>query len=496
MSRDGYSDYEELLNMYSKDKKNTDGTSDFESEIKRSQNERRKKVDDFKIDIPADQSSEKPSYKGGVYFSNPPRDIEKAAMREKNTGSQKRASAKNESAPKKFTVSAPPATAKQKKAIAIKQAKAKKRAEMFGGRFSSSEKLSKLALCVAIVVFTSVIICVYGIGCINDVLALKTKDISVEVTVSENMTDNEVIDILEDNGLIKNELFCKSFVKILRMTGSGKTRPYVSGVYTLSPGDGLEKMLSTMKADITLSETVTLTFPEGWTIDEIAEKLEANEVCTAASFVSTLQTVDFSDDYSFIADIPNKEQRFRVLEGYIYPDTYEFYVGENASSVVRKFLDNFKNKWTEDYEKQAEKLGVTMDEVVVLASILQKEAASAKQMPDISSVLYNRLDKPSVFPWLQCDSTEVYLLERIKPTLTSSADDTEKYVEYRDNYDTYSTECKGLPIGSICNPGDDAIKAALNPSETDYFYFCHDKDGNVYYANTFAKHQQNLRKID
>lgn len=496
MSRDEYSDYEELLNMYGDSNSAKKKKSDLESEIERSQSERRKKVDDFKIDISSDTSREKPSYKGGVYFSNPPRDIEREAMREKKANAGTTAGDKKAPNAKKFEVSAPPATAKQKKAIAIKEAKAKKRAAMFGGRFSSSEKLSKLALGVAIVIFTSVIICVYGIGCINDVLALNVKDVSVEVTVSENMTDNQVIDILEDNGLIKNELFCKAFVKILSMTGSGRTRPYVSGVYTLSPGDGLEKMLSTMKADITLSETVTLTFPEGWTIDEIAEKLEANEVCTAASFVSTLQTVDFSDDYSFIADIPDKEQRFRVLEGYIYPDTYEFYVGENASSVVRKFLDNFKSKWTDDYAKQAKKLGVSMDEVIVLASILQKEAASAAQMPEISSILYNRLDNQSAFPWLQCDSTEVYLLETIKPTLTSSTDDTEKYVEYRDNYDTYSTECKGLPIGAICNPGDDAIKSALNPADTNYYYFCHDKDGNVYYANTFAKHQQNLRKID
>lgn len=500
MARDDFSDYEELLNMYAeesdspKQKKST-AQADLENELERSQSERRKRVQNFKVDISSDSSADKPSYKGGVYFSNPPRDIDKEAQREKKANARKTQNTSKSQQAKKFSVSAPPATAKQKKAIALKEAKAKKRAEKFGGKLLASEKFSKFALCAAIVVFTSVILCIYGIGCINDVLALNVDDVSVEVTVSENMTDGEVIDILEDNDLINHGLFCKAFVKILDITSDSKKSTYVSGVYTLSKSYGLEKMLSTMKADITLSETVTLTFPEGWTIDQIAEKLEANEVCTAASFISTLQTVDFSEEYSFIAAIPQKELRFRLLEGYIYPDTYDFYVGENASSVVRKFLNNFKSKWTDEYQAQADALGVSVDEAIVVASILQKEAASDVQMPNISSIIYNRLGNQSAFPWLQFDSTEVYLLETIKPTLTSSTEDTEKYVEYRDNYDTYSTECTGLPVGAICNPGDDAIKAALNPANTDYYYFCHDDDGNAYYANTFAKHQQNLRKI-
>ena len=87
-----------------------------------------------------------------------------------------------------------------------------------------------------------------------------------------------------------------------------------------------------------------------------------------------MQNVDFSEDYDFIKSIPNKEKRFRVLEGYMYPDTYEFYVGENASSVARRFLDNFKNRWTDEYEKQAKERGLSLDEVIIMASILQEEA--------------------------------------------------------------------------------------------------------------------------
>lgn len=510
MSRDDFNDYEELLNLYSSNdtssrekkepatKKNTTSSrSDFDTDFLRSENERKKRVQNFNVDISSDSTPEKRSFKSGVYFSNPPRDIDKEAQREKMANStaprmqRTQKTAKEPKVPnaKKFEVSAPPATEKQKKLIAKKKAKAQKRANTFLGKLLSSEKLSKVALFVAIVGLTSVILCIYGIGCINDVLAIKTDDVAVEVNVSQGMSDGDVIDILGDNDLIKHELFCKLFIKAF-----GKSGDYVSGVYTLTPSMGVEDMLATMKADVTLSETVTLTFPEGWTVDQMAEKLESNEVCSASAFLTTIRTVDFSEEYDFIAAIPNKDKRFRLLEGYMYPDTYEFYIGENASSVVRKFLDNFKNKWTDEYQKQADKLGVSLDEVITLASILQEEAASTEQMADISSVLYNRLNKPASFQWLQCDSTETYLLETIKPTLTSSTEDTQKYIEYRDNYDTYSTACTGLPIGAIANPGNAAIKAALNPSDTGYYYFRHDTKGGVYYASTFAEHERNGRK--
>ncbi len=488
MSKDNLNDYEELLSMFedkSVNKKTAPANPSDEEALK---SKRQKKVDDFKIDISSNSSYENPNYKGGVYFSNPPRDIDKAAQREKKA--TVRRNQRTKPAVDKFKVSTPPTTDAQNKAIAKREERNKKLQKSFLGKYFTSDKLSHLALAIAIIALSSVILCIYGIGCINDVLAIDVEDTAVEVEVSKGMSDSDVIDVLEDNDLIKNKLFCNLFIRFF-----GKDGDYVSGVYTLTPKMGLEKMLSTMKADITLSETVSLTFPEGWTIDQIAEKLEANEVCTAASFINTLQNVDFSEEYDFIKSVPNKEKRFRVLEGYMYPDTYEFYVGENASSVVRRFLDNFQNRWTDEYQKQADEMGVSLDEVITMASILQEEAASSSQMADIASVLYNRLDRPGTFPWLNCDSTEDYLLNVIKPTLTSSTEDTQKYIEYRDNYDTYSTECKGLPVGAIANPGDAAIRAALKPSGTNYFYFCHNTEtGDVYYANSMSEHEANMVK--
>lgn len=415
-------------------------------------------------DISSDSSRENNGSKSGVYFSNPPRNIKKQAQREQGIAlnrETKQAAKKRSDAIKKNA------------SVTIDKKK---------------ERYKNIGIMVAVIAVVSVILCCYGIGCINDVLALNVEEESVEVRVESGMTDNQVIDILHDNDLIKNKLFCKIFIKFFNKDGD-----YISGVYTLSPSLGVEKMISTMKTDYQSSETVTLTFPEGWTIEQMAEKLEANNVCTAKSFITTLQTVDFSEEYDFISYIKNPDKRFRMLEGYLYPDTYDFYVGENASSVVRRFLNNFESKWTDEYQTQMEKRGLTIDEVVIMASIIQEEAANQEQMGKISSVLYNRLDRPNAFPLLQCDSTEDYLLNTIKPALSSSVEDTHKYLEYRDNYDTYSDSCVGLPIGAITNPGGDAIYAALFPEETNYYYFRHDVEGGVYYAQTFAQHEENGR---
>ena len=429
-----------------------------------------------------ERENKKSSYKGEVYFSNPPQEIKEEAERQKREGVSPYGRYARKTNGDKVT-SAPPVTPKQRREIAMKNRQKERRAQ---GLLNTKEKLQRLAIYVLIVAISSAILCLYGIRCINDILAIDKTEYECEVTISAGATDSEVLSILKDNDLIRNELFCNLFVKLIN--GSGE---YVSGSYTLNADWGLEKMLSTMQAGNNYSETITLTFPEGWTIDQIAEKLEANKVCTASSFIKTMQSVDFSTEYAFLKNQANKESRFRILEGYIYPDTYEFYVGENASSVVRRFLDNFESKWTADYQKQAKELGMSVDEIVTLASIIQAEAANSGQMKDISSVLHNRLDKPATFPRLECDSTEKYLVETIKVTLTSSTTDTQKYIAYRDLYDTYSTDCTGLPVGAICNPGASAIAAALYPSDTNYNYFRHDVNGKVYYANSFAEHEQN-----
>ncbi len=335
-----------------------------------------------------------------------------------------------------------------------------------------------IAVCIA----AAVLISTYAISCMNDILAInRDSDTVITVNLPADADTKTAIDLLKDNGLIKHKMFCRAFSRFMNYRDDN----YLTGIYYLTESMGLENMLSSFKKATVSDETVTLTFPEGYSVDQIAEKLEKYEVCKASEFYATLKDVDFSSEYSFIAEEDNKELRYRVLEGYLYPDTYEFYIGENAASVIRKFLDNFNEKWTDEYSAQAQKLGMSIDDVITLASIIEKEAYGADQMPLVSSVLHNRINKSGLYPTLQCDSTTAYINDYISKNVTDSS----ALSKYTQNYSTY--KCEGLPVGAICNPGDDAINGALYPSETNYYFFLHDNNKKLYLAENDAQHREN-----
>lgn len=343
-----------------------------------------------------------------------------------------------------------------------------------------------MALVIGIILVVSIASSLYLISCMNDVLALRGTTTKVSVTIPENASQMDILQILQDNGLINHPHFCNFFVNTfynLRNRDTGKKAKdikYLNGIYQLDQKMGVEGMLNAIKDAPKSAETQKLTFPEGWTVDQIIERLEKYGVCSKNAFYENMQTVDFNE-YSFIKSLPDTSQRLRKLEGYLYPDTYEFYLEENESSVIRRFLDNFEEKFTSKYEERAKELGMTVDEIVIIASIIQKEAADADQMGLVSSVIHNRLERGMR---LECDATGAYVERYIKPNVSDG-----EYFAYREWYHTRI--CDGLPAGPICNPGADAIEAALYPDDTDYLYFYHDKNGKIYMAKTLAGHEAN-----
>lgn len=340
----------------------------------------------------------------------------------------------------------------------------------------------KTWITIAVCVVCAICLSSYLISCMNDVLAIRRDSENViSVTIPAETNTSDVINILKDNGLIKHKHFCKMFAKIMKYRDDN----YMSGIYYITKSMGVEKMLSTFKSPPSTGETVRLSFPEGYTADQIVEKLEKYEVCSADAIYKAMREVDFSSEYTFIKNEPNKEQRYRSLEGYLYPDTYDFYKGENASSVIRTFLNNFQKKWTDDYQKKADALNMSVDDIIKLASIIEKEAADATQMPLVSSVLHNRLNKPGLYPSLQCDSTADYINDYIAKNVTNATE----LAAYTSRYSTY--KCEGLPVGAICNPGNDSINAALNPAKTDYYFFAHDTNKKIYLAKNDSERQAN-----
>lgn len=332
----------------------------------------------------------------------------------------------------------------------------------------------------------SIILASVALSCINDVLAInRDGEETIEVVLPNDADTKAAVKVLDEAGLIKNSMFCNLFLSLMGESDEG----YLPGVYYFTDDLGVEKMIDRFKTSSTRGAMISVTIPEGYTIDQIFERLEKNDICTADSLYKTIDTIDFSEEYSFIAKIDNKEERYHALEGYMFPATYEFEQGADPATVIRKFLDTFKSRWTEEYAAKAAELGMSTDDIIRLASIIEKEGANHEQFGLISSVLHNRLNRSGLYPTLDCDSTKDYVINTVSQRVTS----TSKINAYILAYNTY--ECAGLPVGSICNPGAAAIEAALDPDTTQYYFFRHDNNGKIYMAETISQHDANGRTV-
>lgn len=229
------------------------------------------------------------------------------------------------------------------------------------------------------------------------------------------------------------------------------------------------------------NQVVTLTFPEGESLTEIFTALEENGVSTFAELTDMAENYDYSY-YPLIAAAPSSGRCYR-LEGYLFPDTYDFYVGEKPQDAIGRFLRNAEARITDSHRQRAAEMGYTIDQVLTVASLVQREGSNPNEVANIAAVIYNRLDAGMK---LEMDATITYIEDDVIPYFTGDID------PFRALYNTY--KCPALPAGPICNPGLTTIEAALYPSDAPYLYFCHDSSGNYYYASTYEEHEQNLQK--
>lgn len=346
-----------------------------------------------------------------------------------------------------------------------------------------------------IVGLISILVSIYAIFCLNDILAITKTQSNITVSCSQDIKDaDEAIDILSKKGLIKCKNFCKFFVSFRDkfITSSHLGGPYDAGVYYLNGKMGLEGMLFTLQGATKTDDVALLLFPEGYTVPEIIKKLDDNDVCDKEALYAAIQTTEYP--YSLVSKLKASDKIPYRLEGFMFPDTYEFYIGESASSVVKKFLANGDKKFKDKYSKRAKEMGYSVYEIMTIASIIQKEAADDDQMKKISAIIHNRIDdKTNAFPLLGCQSTKDYITNKVSPNLSSTAAHTADY--YMGYYDTnYGDEkvATGLPAGPICNPGISAIEAALYPSDSDDMYFFHDNQGKLYTAKTNSEFKEKI----
>ena len=312
---------------------------------------------------------------------------------------------------------------------------------------------------------------------------------TADVQIPEKATTETIADILYENGLIDNVLYFRVYSRLT--DADGKWQP---GAFTLQADMGFPTLIETLQT-APPRETVSVMLREGLTIDEMAEILEKNGVCSMQDFLDAVQFGEY--DYDFIHQIPtadeNDEMAYRVyrLEGYLFPDTYEFYVGSKGETVVDKMLANFDSKLTDSLLAQIEKQGWTLDEAITFASMVQGEGDTRENMDKVSRVLHNRLSSSkSDYKKLELCSTRDYANEMADNDHFSS--DVLHQV-----YNTYKRE--GFPIGPIGNPGMDALLASLNPSEDAeimkcYFFATDYKTMITYFSKNYQEHQAIIKK--
>ena len=292
------------------------------------------------------------------------------------------------------------------------------------------------------------------------------------VEIRAGMPTAQIAAELKDSGAINNALMFRLYSKL-----TGKDGTYKYGVYTFTNELGYKELAAMLQTDGAKADTVTVTIPEGATIDDIIKLLEKNNICSKQDFRNAVLNGNYSE-FDFVAEIP-KEQVYYQFEGYLFPDTYDFYCYDDkeecAELAIRRMLQNTANKLTPEVRKNAETMGRKLHEILTMASIIELEASSApEEMANVSAVFYNRLS------W-----DEPHLL---------GSSPTADYPYGNGRYNTNITE--GLPPGPLCAPSLKAIEAAANPTKNfTATYFVTDSEMKFYYNNSLAAHQQTIASL-
>lgn len=337
-------------------------------------------------------------------------------------------------------------------------------------------KLSSRAIYIICVVLVSCLLAEIGWLAVNEVCALNKEPLTAEVEISEDDGLGEIATKLKKAGIIESKFLFK-----LYGTVSHAARKIDSGVYTLNTDMDYHCLEQTMQMGAGASATVTVTIPEGYTVQQIIELLAENNVSTVDNLTEAAKNYVF-EDYSFV-DNDNLGNISR-LEGYLFPDTYEFYAKEEATSALSRLLDNFNSRVIEDEDMANLLKGKDLKEIITIASLIEKETDGTDRAT-IASVIYNRLNHSGETAYLlQIDASLVYAAGR---EITQ-----EDYETLDSPYNLYKNQ--GLPPTPIANPGIASIKAALEPKDTDYYFYALDVNGEFGTANrhvfskTLAEH--------
>ncbi len=299
---------------------------------------------------------------------------------------------------------------------------------------------------------------------------------TISVTIKEGNGLQDIAGILKDAGLVR---FPYAFY--LKAIESGYLGMFQPGTYELNPGMSLTDMMEIMsQAPVGGGrETVRLTIPEGYSVEMIGQRLEQEGLCLAEEFYAAADRLDY--EFSFLSEIPAGEGNY-ALQGFLFPDTYEIYVGDGAEVIVEKMLAGFQSHLSLLEEKNTLSDGYSLYELVTMASIVEREAKLAEERPTIAGVIYNRLNQQMK---LQMCPTVLYVI-------TEGRYDVNQVLytdlEVDNPYNTYVYE--GLPKGPICCPGAASLEAAAKPEHHSWLFYHTDDEtvGNHIFTETYEEH--------
>lgn len=302
----------------------------------------------------------------------------------------------------------------------------------------------------------------------------------VKFVIPKGANTTIIASLLKEQGLVKDANIYKLLSKF-----NGYDGTYQSGTHIVSKSLSYDEMMRVLTSK-PASRQVTI--PEGKTFKQIVDILYSKNIITdKGNFIKIANAETF--DYEFLKDLPPRDNK---LEGYLFPDTYEFDLNVSEKEIIVRMLDNFKKKIKPEYSEKIKTLkGMNMDKIIILASIIEREAKAPTDRDIISGVFYNRMaSKDKTLRKLQSCATIQYIL--LKKTGAVKERLLQADLELNDPYNTYINE--GLPPGPICCPGEAAIKAALYPEETKFLYFVAKGDGSHEFSATYKDHQTAINK--
>lgn len=332
------------------------------------------------------------------------------------------------------------------------------------------KKIVGLSVC-ALLVIAFVFIAFFAFSVSDEIRGKNVSEETAVITVESGDTSSVIGEKLRDAGIIKYPTAFRFYAKI-----TGDDTGIQLGAFEFNVGESYENIFAELSKS-QYRESVSITFPEGYRVSQIVDKLVEAGIGTEQGFYDAIENDAYSYDYLPEAGTENR------LEGFLYPDTYAFFVDDTEHNIINKMLARFN----EVIEKNGIATDDSLYDTVILASIIQKEGGTVSDFAKVSSVFHNRLD---IGMKLQSCATIVYVLdeEDVKTVLTYAELQTDSL------YNTYLHE--GLTPTPISNPGIDAILAAVNPADTDYFYFVAKLDGSgeSAFAETYAEHVKNCNK--